>query len=42
MRIRFGVAYGSDKEKVREAGIAAAAAVKGTINDGRANRKCGW
>ena len=41
MRIRFGVAYGSDKEKVREAGIAAAA-VKGTINDGRANRKCGW
>ncbi len=35
MRIRFGVAYGSDKQQVREAGIAAAIAVKGTINEGR-------
>lgn len=35
MRIRFGVAYGSDKEQVREAGIAAAISVSGTINEGR-------
>ncbi len=35
MRVRFGVAYGSDKEQVREAGLAAAAAVRGTINDAR-------
>ena len=33
MRVRFGVAYGSDKQQVREAGIAAATAVKGTIDD---------
>lgn len=33
MRIRFGVAYGSDKEQVREAGLAAAAAVRGTLQD---------
>ena len=31
MRVRFGVAYGSDKELVREAGIAAAMRVPGTI-----------
>ena len=33
MRVGFGVAYGSDKHLVREAGIAAAMAVKGTITD---------
>ena len=31
MRVRFGVAYGSDKNLVREAGIAAAMGVAGTI-----------
>jgi small-conductance mechanosensitive channel len=35
IHIPFGVAYGSDKEKVREAGIAAANSVDGTINDGK-------
>jgi small-conductance mechanosensitive channel len=35
IRIPFGVAYGSDKELVREAGIAAALTVDGTINDGK-------
>jgi small-conductance mechanosensitive channel len=33
IRVPFGVAYGSDKEQVREAGIAAACAVPGTIID---------
>jgi len=33
IRVPFGVAYGSDKEQVREAGIAAARSVKGTIID---------
>jgi len=33
MRVRFGVAYGSDKQLVREAGIAAAGSVSGTISD---------
>jgi small-conductance mechanosensitive channel len=37
MRVRFGVAYGSDKNLVREAGIAAAMRVAGTIAD--ENRK---
>lgn len=31
IHIPFGVAYGSDKERVREAGIAAAMAVEGTV-----------
>ena len=35
IHIPFGVAYGCDKEKVREAGIAAAHNVEGTITDGR-------
>jgi len=35
IHIPFGVAYGSDKDKVREAGIAAANSVEGTINDGK-------
>jgi small-conductance mechanosensitive channel len=35
IHIPFGVAYGSDKEKVREAGIAAANSVEGTISDGK-------
>ena len=33
IRVRFGVAYGSDKELVREAGLAAAKNVKGLIMD---------
>lgn len=33
IHIPFGVAYGSDKEKVREAGIAAALTVEGTVNE---------
>ncbi|MGH8371612.1 MAG: mechanosensitive ion channel family protein [Gammaproteobacteria bacterium] len=33
IHIPFGVAYGSDKDKVREAGLAAAGAVKGTISE---------
>lgn len=35
VRVPFGVAYGSDKEKVREAGIAAANSVKGTLTGPR-------
>jgi small-conductance mechanosensitive channel len=35
IHVPFGVAYGSDKEKVREAGIAAALSVEGTVNDNR-------
>lgn len=35
IHIPFGVAYGSDKDQVREAGLAAARSVKGTIEDGR-------
>jgi len=35
VRVPFGVAYGSDKEKVREAGIAAAHSVKGTLTGAR-------
>jgi len=31
IHVPFGVAYGSDKEKVREAGVAAAKSVEGTI-----------
>ena len=34
MRISFGVAYGSDKELVRKAGLEAAAAVDWTLDDG--------
>ena len=33
IRVPFGVAYGSDKERVREAGLAAAATVKGLVID---------
>src|SRR5215213_5314939 len=33
MRVSFGVAYGSDKQQVREAGIAAATTVHGIIID---------
>jgi small-conductance mechanosensitive channel len=33
IRVSFGVAYGSDKEQVREAGMAAAGSVAGTIID---------
>jgi len=33
IRVPFGVAYGSDKDRVREAGLAAARGVKGTIVD---------
>ena len=33
--IAFGVAYGCDKDAVREAGLAAAAGVKGLLNDGQ-------
>lgn len=33
IRVPFGVAYGSDKQQVREAGVAAAATVHGTIID---------
>ncbi len=33
IRVPFGVAYGTDKDQVREAGIAAAKRVKGTIVD---------
>lgn len=36
IHVPFGVAYGSDKERVREAGIAAALSVEGTVNS--ANR----
>ena len=32
IHINFGVAYGSDKEQVREAGIAASLTVEGTVN----------
>jgi small-conductance mechanosensitive channel len=32
LHVPFGVAYGSDKEKVREAGIAAAKSVEGTMS----------
>ncbi len=35
MRIPFGVAYGTAKEKVREAGLAAATKVAGVVNEGR-------
>ncbi len=35
IHIPFGVAYGSDKDKVREAGLAAARSVQGTIEDER-------
>jgi small-conductance mechanosensitive channel len=35
IRVPFGVAYGSDKQQVREAGVAAANAVKGVIVDER-------
>ena len=35
IHIPFGVAYGSDKDTVREAGIAAALTVEGTINNER-------
>jgi small-conductance mechanosensitive channel len=34
IHIPFGVAYGTDKEKVRDAGIAAALSVDGTVNQG--------
>jgi small-conductance mechanosensitive channel len=33
IRVPFGVAYGSDKNAVREAGLAAAASVKGMLSD---------
>jgi small-conductance mechanosensitive channel len=33
LRVPFGVAYGSDKDQVREAGLAAARSVKGIIMD---------
>ncbi len=35
IHIPFGVAYGTDKELVREAGIAAALSVEGTVNEER-------
>lgn len=35
IHVPFGVAYGSNKEMVREAGIAAALSVAGTVNDQR-------
>lgn len=35
MRIPFGVAYGSDKERVRNAGIAAALSIEGTVTGDR-------
>jgi small-conductance mechanosensitive channel len=34
MRVRFGVAYGSDKAKVKEAVLRAAQRVEGTVSDG--------
>jgi small-conductance mechanosensitive channel len=34
IHIPFGVAYGTDKERVRETGLAAALSVPGTINEG--------
>jgi small-conductance mechanosensitive channel len=34
IHIPFGVAYGTDKERVREAGLAAALGIEGTLNDG--------
>lgn len=33
LHIPFGVAYGTDKERVREAGLAAAASIAGTIDE---------
>ena len=35
IHVPFGVAYGCDKEQVREAGIAAALTVAGTVNSGK-------
>ena len=35
MHVPFGVAYGTPKEQVREAGIAAAAKVQGIMEEGR-------
>ncbi|HKB60994.1 MAG TPA: mechanosensitive ion channel domain-containing protein [Gallionellaceae bacterium] len=34
LHVPFGVAYGTDKERVREAALAAALSVEGTINEG--------
>lgn len=34
IHVPFGVAYGTDKEKAREAGIAAALSIPGTVNNG--------
>ena len=42
VHIAFGVAYGSKKEIVREAGIAAALRVAGTINTPGQGLMCGW
>jgi small-conductance mechanosensitive channel len=42
MHIPFGVAYGSDKDRVREAGLAAARSVEFTVEGALAAPKCGW
>lgn len=42
MHVPFGVAYGSDKQTVREAGIAAAAAVEGIILEGAEREPDVW
>jgi small-conductance mechanosensitive channel len=41
MRVSFGVAYGSDKSKVKQAALRAAQRVEGTVND-RAHEPDVW